>query len=1143
MLDADGIERDPAATPEDFVKAIEKRELARLQVSKVDIFLFEGKRVSKWLELLEQITGEASDGDKFKFLPRYVWWEIWPEIMKVAAGARGDWAKFKGEMQRRFKLGDGLLTKADLKMLQRDEFTTVGAFATAFEKMARKVPGMAEEEQCATILDKRKDLYDNGGQWRRVEPHKEGTCFAFRDENRSLRQRGLDGGEQSVSIHRDRISSDYGNWESKSGHRSANATYLKIHELYYWDGMGQMIDDYCKSCVPCQERSSLRPREPLHPRYVREVGAVVHLDLLAMPLGIGSYNFIFNARDNLSGFVDGWAIRTKTGETLAQCIEEYYLHYPFVSRFVMDRGSEFTCAEVKTLLKRYGVIAEYTTAAHPQANAPVERGHSTITNLLVKWTDGRPNQWPNFLRVSFSVDNIIVRRSTGYALATLWYGKHATFLIESFLKTWRRRDLETNLTFEELPDSRARQIGAIEDKIEEAASRVADNRTKDKFRLDTAWGSHAKREGKGRASGNPFGGDQTEDADEGQERGHTSIELFVIEFERHAQEFGWDGTKILREVRGTSEWVEPIARLVRESLSWQDCEREMEGLHPSPVGRDGQPIRFNSTNLGEFLWAYDRYADDLNVPGEKRMGSFLLTQREDRRKEDISQRHEREGGSSGPGMLSQHAQMDVDCPMPDKEPDSPHEPQMQECKEDQTAEEKERDMIERAAREKEIRVQFRLKNLAEMNERMQQGEEPVVVKDKSGRSGEHHQEMGFKLVSTDLLNLRGVMKEGFAAAKASDQKAGERLTKVAQEVYGQRVDWEKEVEDLKKGLERQSKEMEPVKADMVEIRAENEAVRQVNQTLNKVNDVLRAYLQAQQFSFQAKEAEWEKRIQDLEARYTRQTPTAVVDWTEVQGFEIRGQTAEDAFKCQKEEEKVNQQEGEEIPLIDKEMLEPQEALTGKDAEGEEFEWRMPVGLTLGQEPVRPEERPPGEAMRSEVVPPTTLGEVVRQQEVQESMGQTMVGAELGVDPRGCQESTIPQDMPLVAGLRDALGSWATGSGPEGRVGEQVAQTDNMAACPTFSKVPQQCQQEVTSKVTTAPLSVPSQEGDKVEQKKVGRCFYCKKGKHLQEECPKSLKDEAKGLFTWDSSGVRRDRNENLILKTRGGIQAQLYRQL
>ncbi|GBG44804.1 hypothetical protein CBR_g78272, partial [Chara braunii] len=61
---------------------------------------------------------------------------------------------------------------------------------------------------------------------------------------------------------------------------------------------------------------------------------------------------------------------------------------------------------------------------------------------------------------------------------------HATFPIESFLKTWRRQDLESELTFEELLDLRARQIGAIEDRIEGAASKVAYNRAQDKFRWD-----------------------------------------------------------------------------------------------------------------------------------------------------------------------------------------------------------------------------------------------------------------------------------------------------------------------------------------------------------------------------------------------------------------------------------------------------------------------------------------------------------------------------------------------------------------------------------------------------------------------------------------------------------------------------------
>ncbi|GBG69447.1 hypothetical protein CBR_g4142 [Chara braunii] len=93
-------------------------------------------------------------------------------------------------------------------------------------------------------------------------------------------------------------------------HRGVQATYAKISELYYWDGMMDMVEKFCRSCVPCQERSCLRQGEPLHPRLEREVGAVVHLDLLFMPLGDQCYNYIFDARNNMSDFVDERAIRS-----------------------------------------------------------------------------------------------------------------------------------------------------------------------------------------------------------------------------------------------------------------------------------------------------------------------------------------------------------------------------------------------------------------------------------------------------------------------------------------------------------------------------------------------------------------------------------------------------------------------------------------------------------------------------------------------------------------------------------------------------------------------------------------------------------------------------------------------------------------
>ncbi|GBG61502.1 hypothetical protein CBR_g21845 [Chara braunii] len=587
----------------------------------------------------------------------------------------------------------------------------------------------------------------------------------------------------------------------------------------------------------------------------------------------------------------------------------------------------------------------------------------------------------------------------------------------------QEKDLETDLTFEELLDLRARQIGAIEDRIEEAASRTADSRTKDKLRWDKM--ARVRKE--------PFKvGDVVLLYDSSLEKQWSrKLDKRWLGPYRVTR-CGEHGAYQIEKLNGTA-WKDWVSSSRLKKFVARDEASERRGVEKK------------------------RREPETEARGTFEQGASPGAQREERRKEHKSHRHERAEGSDGSDAPPQPAQREMDGPMPDAEPDIPHEPHTQELREEPSVDEKELDREERAARELEIRTQLRKKNLAELHERMQQGKAPEEVEDRkgkgtctqeedpplfsevwmgfdklmdaTGRSGGQHQEMGVKLVSTDLLNLRSVMREGFAAARTSDQKIGDRLTKVAQEAYGQRVDWERKAGDPKRELDRQGKELAAVKADMERVSTENEVVRQVNQTLNKVTDALRAYLCAQITFFQVKETEWEKRIRDLEAKCAQQAPTRVMDWTEVQKFEIREQPVEEVFKREKEIEKADQQEGEEIPLIDKEMLEQPGVLVEKGAEVAEFEWRLPAGLTRGHEPAVPQEGPPVEAMRVEEAPPTIRKETVGQQEGQESVGQTMAETEQRVDLRDCQESIMLQEVPVVTDLRGVQGSWATSSGP------------------------------------------------------------------------------------------------------------------
>ncbi|GBG61315.1 hypothetical protein CBR_g20350 [Chara braunii] len=87
-----------------------------------------------------------------KRILQYILHSYHQEVKKVIDAAQGSWERFKEGMQRKYRLGDGLLTTADLEAMNKEDFTKIGAFVQEFKKRARKVHGISEEAQCAIFL-------------------------------------------------------------------------------------------------------------------------------------------------------------------------------------------------------------------------------------------------------------------------------------------------------------------------------------------------------------------------------------------------------------------------------------------------------------------------------------------------------------------------------------------------------------------------------------------------------------------------------------------------------------------------------------------------------------------------------------------------------------------------------------------------------------------------------------------------------------------------------------------------------------------------------------------------------------------------------------------------------------------------------
>ena len=91
-----------------------------------------------------------------------------------------------------------------------------------------------------------------------------------------------------------------------------------------------------------------------------------------MPKTDDGFGFIVFARDDLSGWVEGCAIKTANAKEVAKFIyEDIVCRHGCPQRIVLNRGSK-NLNLMKDLLEHYRIKRMVVSAFHPQANGLVE---------------------------------------------------------------------------------------------------------------------------------------------------------------------------------------------------------------------------------------------------------------------------------------------------------------------------------------------------------------------------------------------------------------------------------------------------------------------------------------------------------------------------------------------------------------------------------------------------------------------------------------------------------------------------------------------------------------------------------------------------------------------------------------------------
>nr|CAB3263144.1 uncharacterized protein LOC104265615 [Phallusia mammillata] len=175
-------------------------------------------------------------------------------------------------------------------------------------------------------------------------------------------------------------------------HPGFKGTKQLISERFVWHGMKNDVQDWCKSCIPCQKsKVTIHNRAPLG-RYLEPEGRFTDLSIdIVGPLpACNGYSYLLTVVCRWTRWFTAIPLNDITAST---CADAFILNWISIFgcplRISTDRGAQFTSSLWSDLCNMLGAKLQQTTAYHPASNGYIERQHRTLKAAL------RAHEYPN----------------------------------------------------------------------------------------------------------------------------------------------------------------------------------------------------------------------------------------------------------------------------------------------------------------------------------------------------------------------------------------------------------------------------------------------------------------------------------------------------------------------------------------------------------------------------------------------------------------------------------------------------------------------------------------------------------------------------------------------------------------------------
>ena len=222
-----------------------------------------------------------------------------------------------------------------------------------------------------------------------------------------------------------------------AGHLGVEKTLEKVKQSFYWPGMKDQIQEYCRHCDKCFARKpkSYKNRAPLGSYQVGEPMERIEVDILGpLPLSKHGNRYILVVTDMFTKWTEAMALQNQEASTVSRAlVDNFICRFGTPLQLHSDQGRNFESELFKELCSYLGIDKTRTTSFRPQSNGGVERFNRTLSSMLTVYCEKNQSTWDDFLPLVMMAYRSSIHKTTSKTPNSMLFGREITLPLQAVI--------------------------------------------------------------------------------------------------------------------------------------------------------------------------------------------------------------------------------------------------------------------------------------------------------------------------------------------------------------------------------------------------------------------------------------------------------------------------------------------------------------------------------------------------------------------------------------------------------------------------------------------------------------------------------------------------------------------------------------